>query len=230
LSFAALKGADAAAAGVLAARSGPALKSSALATSRLHNDCKGRVSSSACHLASTAPIRTDETARPSRVALAPGEPVAIVVDPSGKLHYQANTVGGGHRVIAILAETAADEYLQELRSAGVSYLFAGSAGNDLAKALDILHREFGLTSLLLEGGGIINATFLQAGLIDELSLLIYPGIDGLAGTPSIFEFHGDADSRPAAGQALRHIATEALDGGFVWLRYRVERLQSSGAQ
>lgn len=59
--------------------------------------------------------------------------------------------------------------------------------------------------------------------IEEISLLVYPGIDGLAGVPSIFEFVGDADERPAAGQSLRHIATETLDGGMVWLRYGVEK-------
>jgi hypothetical protein len=41
--------------------------------------------------------------------------------------------------------------------------------------------------------------------------------------PSIFEFVGDANEGPEAGQSLRHIATETLSGGMVWLRYGVER-------
>jgi riboflavin biosynthesis pyrimidine reductase len=59
-------------------------------------------------------------------------------------------------------------------------------------------------------------------LIDEISVLIYPAIDGLSGVPSIFEFAGRPDEKPADGQALRHVGTETLDGGMVWLRYRVE--------
>jgi riboflavin biosynthesis pyrimidine reductase len=31
--------------------------------------------------------------------------------------------------------------------------------------------------LLLEGGGHINGAFLQAGLVDEISLLLVPGVD-----------------------------------------------------
>jgi 5-amino-6-(5-phosphoribosylamino)uracil reductase len=31
--------------------------------------------------------------------------------------------------------------------------------------------------LLLEGGGHINGAFLQADLVDEVSLLLVPGID-----------------------------------------------------
>ena len=73
------------------------------------------------------------------------------------------------------------------------------------------------------GGGKINGSFLKAGLIDEISVLIYPGIDGLAGVPSIFEYVGKPDEKPAEGQSLRHLATETLDGGTVWLRYAVEK-------
>jgi hypothetical protein len=60
-------------------------------------------------------------------------------------------------------------------------------------------------------------------LIDEISLLVYPGIDGLSGMPTIFEYAGGEDGQPAVGQTLRHIATETLEGGMVWLRYRVEK-------
>ncbi|MBV8174904.1 MAG: dihydrofolate reductase family protein [Verrucomicrobia bacterium] len=88
---------------------------------------------------------------------------------------------------------------------------------------ETLGKTFGLKTLLLEGGGRINGAFLKEGLIDEISLLVYPGIDGLAGVPSIFEFIGRLDQQPAAGQSLRHIGTETLKGGTVWLRYRVEK-------
>ena len=85
-----------------------------------------------------------------------------------------------------------------------------------------LGETFGVRTLLLEGGGIINGAFLKAGLIDEVSLLVSPALDGLAGVPTIFEYHGELDERPAAGKALRHCHTETLEGGTVWLRYSVE--------
>ena len=47
--------------------------------------------------------------------------------------------------------------------------------------------SFGLKTLLLEGGRI-NWSFFKEGLIDEISLLVYPGIDGLSGLPGIFRF------------------------------------------
>ncbi|MFJ4048952.1 RibD family protein [Pseudomonas hunanensis] len=154
-----------------------------------------------------------------------GRSLAVAVDPSGKLHYGADHVGGDHAV-AILGEQVSDTYLQELRQDGVSYLFAGADGHDLAGALTTLGSSLGVDRLLLEGGGRINGAFLQADLIDELSLLIYPGIDGLTGIPSIFDFHGQGEQYPAAGRALRLLSCEALEAGFVWLRYNVERLQA----
>jgi riboflavin biosynthesis pyrimidine reductase len=90
------------------------------------------------------------------------------------------------------------------------------------RALEILGDTFGVKTLFLEGGGITNGLFLKERLIDEISLLVYPAIDGLAGIPSIFESAGKPNEQPAAGQALRHIATETLKGGMIWLRYNVE--------
>jgi riboflavin biosynthesis pyrimidine reductase len=150
-----------------------------------------------------------------------GRDVAVAVDPRGALHYGQDDAEGDH-IIAILGEQVSDRYLAELREDGVSYLFAGAKGTDMNRALEILGESFGITTLLLEGGGITNGLFLKEQLIDEISLLIYPAIDGLSGIPSIFECAGKSNEQPAAGQSLRHIATETLKGGMVWLRYSVE--------
>ncbi|HEY0944040.1 MAG TPA: dihydrofolate reductase family protein [Opitutaceae bacterium] len=151
-----------------------------------------------------------------------GRDVAVGIDPRGRLHYGQDHAGGDH-IVAVLGEKVSDYYLAELREDGVSYLFAGPDGHDLHPSMDTLGTAFGLKALLLEGGGNINGAFLQARLIDEISLLVYPGIDGLAGVPSIFEYLGAAHEQPAAGQSLRHFATETLAGGVVWLRYAVEK-------
>lgn len=150
-----------------------------------------------------------------------GRDLAVAIDPHGKLHYGRDNADGNH-LVAVLGEQVSDAYLAELREDGVSYLFAGADGTDLHRAMDILGDMFGVQTILLEGGGIINGAFLKAGLIDDISLLVYPGLDGLAGMPSIFEYMGNATNQPAAGRALRYIATETLEGGMVWLRYKVE--------
>ncbi|MFC5357988.1 dihydrofolate reductase family protein [Azospirillum himalayense] len=164
--------------------------------------------------------------REPHIADRKGRAVAVAMDPRGTLHYGQDNAGGDH-IVAILGEQVSDAYLAELREDGVSYLFAGPVGTDLDQALNTLGDVFGIRILLLEGGGVTNGAFLKAKLIDEISLLVYPGVDGLAGVPSIFECIGSPDERPAAGQSLRHIGTEVLEGGLVWLRYRVEALAAT---
>ncbi|MGA3891803.1 dihydrofolate reductase family protein [Ralstonia nicotianae] len=156
-----------------------------------------------------------------------GRALAVAVDPAGKLHYGTNHVGSEH-LVAILGEQVSDEYLAELREDGVSYLFAGTDGQDLHAAMATLGDSFGVQTVLLEGGGTINGAFLKADLIDEISLLVYPGIDGLAGIPSIFEYHGTAaDELPAAGRTLRLLSVDILAAEIVWMRYAVDRRPAS---
>jgi 5-amino-6-(5-phosphoribosylamino)uracil reductase len=106
---------------------------------------------------------------------------------------------------------------------GVSYVFAGQNGDSLGGAMERIGSIFGAKKLLLEGGGGINGAFLKYKLIDEFSTLIFPAVDGVAGTQSIVDYHGPEGDRPGAGQALRLTRCETLEGGMVWLRHVVER-------
>lgn len=162
------------------------------------------------------------------VANRKGRKLAVAIDPAGRVHYGKDHVGGDH-VVAVLGEQVSDAYLAELREDGVSYIFAGPDGHDLSSAMVQLGGVFGARRLLLEGGGGINGAFLKHGLIDEFSTLIWPAVDGLAGTQSIIDYHGEAGERPGAGQALRLIGCETLEGGTVWLRHAVERAAGSAA-
>jgi riboflavin biosynthesis pyrimidine reductase len=164
--------------------------------------------------------------RKPHVADRKDRPLAIAIDPSGRCHYGKDNVGGDH-VVAVLGEGVSDAYLAELREDGVSYVFAGADGRDLRRGMDQVCRAFGVRKLLLEGGGAINGSFLKAGLIDEFSTLIMPAVDGLAGVEVIVDYHGEPGERPGAGQALRFLSCEVLEGGMVWLRHAVEDAPST---
>jgi 5-amino-6-(5-phosphoribosylamino)uracil reductase len=150
-----------------------------------------------------------------------GRKLAIGIDPSGRVHFGKDNVGGDHAV-AVLGEQVSDAHLAELRADGASYIFAGPKGDDLPRAMEQLAALFGAKTLLLEGGGGINGSFLKHGLIDEFSTLIHPAIDGVAGSQSIVDYHGPEGDRPGAGQSLRLTHCETLEGGMIWLRHAVE--------
>lgn len=142
---------------------------------------------------------------------------AIAIDPSGKLTWRRSDIDGEH-VITILTESVSDDYLAFLRSKGVSYLFGGKSRIDLESVLQRLRARFGIKTLLLEGGGKINGSFLAANLIDELSILVGPIADGSVGTPTLF----DVDDRKKP-RHLKLLKVEKRAGGIVWLRYKVAR-------
>ena len=83
-----------------------------------------------------------------------------------------------------------------------------------------LGEHFGVRTLLLEGGGHINGAFLRAGLIDEVSVLLVPGIDGRPSVASVFD---GVDAAESSAVALKLRSVEQRDGGMLWLRYEVPR-------
>ena len=102
----------------------------------------------------------------------------------------------------------------------ISFTFAGKDGHDIKKALKSLYSDFGIKNVLLCGGGILNGSFLKLGLIDELYLVLYPGIDGLSGVKSIFEYEGKEGEKPCDGQSLELLSCDVVRAGVVLLRYR----------
>jgi riboflavin biosynthesis pyrimidine reductase len=142
---------------------------------------------------------------------------AIVIDPSGKCRWESNDITGDH-VIEILTEKVSLDYLQHLRENQVSYIFAGRSKLDLKLAIKKLHDLFGIRKLLLEGGGLVNGSFLKEGLVDQLSQLIIPLADGSIDTPTLFDVQrGHTRRRPIE---LRLSSIIKLSGGVVWLRYK----------
>jgi riboflavin biosynthesis pyrimidine reductase len=143
----------------------------------------------------------------------------IFLDAKGKAVWARSDIGGDP-ILVILTEAVSDTHLAGLRADGVSYIFAGATEIDLAVALETLNRELGIERILLEGGGAANGALLRAGLVDEISLVVSPVVDGSSGAPSVFN-SGDVDLGPAPIERMALTSHEVLEGGAVWLRYRL---------
>ena len=65
----------------------------------------------------------------------------------------------------------------------------------------------------------IVGAVLGAGLVDEISQVVVPVVDGGRGIPSLFDIPGDPPRKAAA--ALRLRSHRRLPGGASWFRYRV---------
>ncbi len=160
----------------------------------------------------------ERIARTDFVARSDAPSYAIAIDPRGKLRWESGCIDEEH-VVTILSERVPERYLAFLRAQGVSYVFGGKHRIDLPTVLRKLRGTFGIRRLLLEGGGKINGTFLAAGLIDELSVLVAPVADGSVGTPTLF----DVAERRGPGTLLKLLSIERRRGDLLWVRYRVRR-------
>ena len=158
-----------------------------------------------------------EVRRPTHFATRDAACYAIAIDRSGKLHFGKPDVGGDP-VVVLLGRDVPDHHLAELAADGISYVVAVDEAMDVGAMLEVLGRELGLKRLLLEGGGHINGSLLAAGLVDEISLLVAPAVDGGDGVTGAFDV---ADASIVGKVRLSLIAAEALSHGVVHLRYAV---------
>ena len=106
---------------------------------------------------------------------------AVAFDRKGRLGWTDSRIhdedpgyDDAHIINVMCEELVSDAYLAYLKRIGVSYLFAGKTELNLLLAAEKLKALFGIETLLLEGGSVINGAFQREGLVDELSLVVSP--------------------------------------------------------
>ena len=156
--------------------------------------------------------------QPVHVALR-AKTYAISVDTFGKLRWSKNNIDGDH-LICVVSERVPQDYLSMLREKEISYIVSGKTSVGLVRAANLMGEHFGIKTLLLEGGGHINGAFLEAGLVDEVSLLLVPGIDGRHDIPAVFD--GVNPSLKKAVQ-LKLKSVEHRKNDTLWIRYAMKK-------
>lgn len=118
----------------------------------------------------------------------------------------------------ITSESAPKEYIDYLNAHHVSWIATGKDHIDLKRAMEIAGDQFGIKHLAVVGGGHINAGILAAGVVDEISLVVGPGIDGRAGATAVF----DGLQKSAKPISLKLKDVKSYRDGALWLRYLTE--------
>ena len=125
----------------------------------------------------------------------------IIVDTKGKL----------------LWPDASDMDKPYLDGQYISWIACGKERSDLVRACEILASEFGVERMGIVGGPAINTGFLDAGLLDEISILMGAGIDARREMPSVFD--GFAMDHPLVHLKLTNV--QRFDSDAIWIRYNV---------
>lgn len=144
------------------------------------------------------------------------EAYSVVVDTKGTLLW-SQPKELNLPLIVITSEHVKKAYLDYLDSENISWIAVGKECINLPRACEILAEEFGVKRMAIVGGGHINAGFLEAGLLDEISLLIGPGIDGRGSMAAVF----DGLSMERLPTQLKLKTVKAYEDGAVHLIYQV---------
>lgn len=140
----------------------------------------------------------------------------IVMDTKGTLLWE-DDADSDRPLLIITSEAVSREYLNYLDGNHISWIACGKERIDLKRACEILSEQFGVERMAVVGGGHINAGFLEADLLDEVSILIGAGIDGRGGMAAVF----DGLDMDRAVTPLKLTDVKRFDSDAVWLRYKV---------
>ena len=141
----------------------------------------------------------------------------VSVDVDGEIGWESGTFCNKGRapahVIEVLTASTPAAYKACLRKTGVSYIIAGEEKLDCETAMKKLYELFHIEKLLICGGGMVNWSFLQAGVVDELSLFLAPVTDGGLGSASVFtQIPSLTEGKPV--EFLLREAEQLGDGGL----------------
>jgi diaminohydroxyphosphoribosylaminopyrimidine deaminase/5-amino-6-(5-phosphoribosylamino)uracil reductase len=129
------------------------------------------------------------------------QPMKIIIDSmartplKAKIFSKKGTSTLRSNTIICVGQKAPEDRVRGLRAAGAEILVCPEVGYsvdthlDLAKLMALLGKRE-ITSVLLEGGGTLNAAALEAGIVDKLYAFIAPKIIGGVGAPTMVEGSG----------------------------------------
>lgn len=85
----------------------------------------------------------------------------------------------------------------------------------------MLNRDYGINTIRVDSGGTLKSVLLQAGVVDEVSVLIHPHLAGGTPDPTMFDPYkaGFMDLQVP----LQLLKSEVLRTGIIRLRYSVRK-------
>jgi 2,5-diamino-6-(ribosylamino)-4(3H)-pyrimidinone 5'-phosphate reductase len=149
-------------------------------------------------------------------------PILAIVDSRGQTRVwrALRTYPYWRGFVALCSKSTPAEYLDYLKSENIDYIIAGEVEVDLRVALEEMNSRYEVQTVRVDSGGTLNGVLLRNGLVNEVSVLIAPSLVGGTSPASIFT----APDVSSAGEviALDFMSVEAMEGGYIWLRYAVK--------
>jgi 2,5-diamino-6-(ribosylamino)-4(3H)-pyrimidinone 5'-phosphate reductase len=171
-----------------------------------------------------ASVEEANTADPGELPKASSSaPLLVVPDSRGRVKAWRNLLGLPYwRGAVVLCSSATPaSHLSELAELGIETIVAGDDHVDYRTALSELRERFDVETIRVDSGGRLSGLLLREGLVDEVSVLVFPTLVGNASSLSIYNLPEPVTNGDVVSLALRGVEVPRDDA--VWLRYDVVR-------
>ena len=148
----------------------------------------------------------------------------LAMDTRGELAFEENTFGYGgvpSHIVVVLTEQVSNSYKDFLRKKKVSYIIAGKEQIDYDVMLDKFYNLFRIKRMMVGGGGTINWSMVQNGLVDEVSVILAPIANG---DPDGHRFFVAKEPYSSIKEtAFKLESVKELEHDTLWIRYSVKK-------
>lgn len=144
-------------------------------------------------------------------------PLWVIPDTSGKLRGKLHVLrqsGYCRDVVVLTSSTTPKGYLRYLTERNYDWHYTGKKPLNYSHALDVLANEYKARTILTDSGRTLNGILLNAGLVNEISLLVHPVIAGGKRFPLFADVRTDL--------RLKLLKNKSL-GGKTWLLFKIEK-------
>ena len=149
-------------------------------------------------------------------------PLLVVPDSKGQIRVwnEVREMPYFRDILVLCSRSTPQEYLDFLEEMYVKHMVIGYQEVDLGAALNELNVQFGIKSLRVDSGGVLNGVLFREGLVDEVNVLIHPELLGGKSSSSIFPA---SELNPSGGSTVQLVLVKVENpkANFVWLQYRV---------
>jgi riboflavin biosynthesis pyrimidine reductase len=154
----------------------------------------------------------------------PEYPLLVIVSGSGRLELErAIFKTSAMRTVIVTSAAGKDELTRRgaatLSSVEVRALNSSNGSVDPLAILELLQAQFGVKTLLHEGGPTLFGQFLAAGAVNELFLTLSPQIAGRSSDSARPAIVKGVEFVPDSAPRLQMLSAKANDS-FLYLRYR----------
>lgn len=141
---------------------------------------------------------------------APVHPTRVVVDSQGRTPVDARIFDATAPTVVLASDQLSQARQTAYEETGATVYTAGESQVDLTAGIDLLAQS-GIESLLVEGGGEIIFSVIEAGLVDRISVYIGNTVIGGREAPTLADGQGFVEEFPTFSLA----AVTQLDSGVV---------------